>query len=55
MDPVRQRPLPVPRTQKLTIIAQDPGVRDQQNCIIRAVVELPAENLSPDRGVTVCM
>jgi hypothetical protein len=43
----RLRPLPVPRIQKLTIIAQDPGVRDENDCILRAVVELPAENLQP--------
>ena len=41
------RPLPVPRIQKLTIIAQDPGVRDENGCILRAVVELPAETLQP--------
>lgn len=39
------RPLPVPKIQKLTIIAQDPGVRDENNCILRAVVDLPAETL----------
>ena len=41
------RPLPVPKIQKLTIIAQDPGVRDDNACILRAVVELPAETLQP--------
>jgi hypothetical protein len=46
MDPIT-RPLPIPRTQKLTIIAQDPGVRDKEGCILRAEVELPAENLQP--------
>ncbi|HZA38445.1 MAG TPA: hypothetical protein VE486_04835 [Candidatus Baltobacteraceae bacterium] len=43
----RLRPLPVPRIQKLTIIAQDPGVRDENGCILRAAVELPAETLQP--------
>jgi hypothetical protein len=43
----KQRALPVRRTQKLTIIAQDPGVRDEKGCILRAVVELPAETLQP--------
>jgi hypothetical protein len=43
----RLRPLPVPRLQKLTIIAQDPGVRDENDCILRAAVELPAETLQP--------
>ena len=47
MSPPTPRPLPIPRTQKLTIIAQDPGVRDKAGCILRAVVELPAENLQP--------
>lgn len=42
-----KRPLPVPRTQKLTIIAQDPGVRDAQGCMVRALVTLPAETLQP--------
>lgn len=39
------RSLPKPRTQKLTVIAQDPGVRDRGGKIVRAVVELPAEDL----------
>jgi hypothetical protein len=41
------RPLPVPRTQTLTIIAQDPGVRDKERRILRAKVVLPAETLQP--------
>jgi hypothetical protein len=47
MNDSRLRSLPVPRSQKLTIIAQDPAVRDTQNCILKAVVDLPAETLQP--------
>lgn len=39
-----------PRTQRLTIIAQDPGVRVKQGrktCILRAQIEVPAEQLAP--------
>jgi hypothetical protein len=39
--------LPKPRTQRLTIIAQDPAVRDKNHRILRAVVEIPAETLQP--------
>jgi hypothetical protein len=41
------RSLPKPRTQKFTIIAQDPGVRDARKKIVRAQVEVPAELLQP--------
>lgn len=41
------RTLPKPRTQRLTIIAQDPGVRDRRGCILRATAEIPAEELQP--------
>jgi len=47
MNPPTHRPLPIPRKQTLTIIAQDPGVRDKNNRILRAKVELPAESLQP--------
>src|SRR5688572_30657603 len=41
---------PKPRTQRLTIVAQDPGVRigkGRQAKIVRAAVDLPAENFEP--------
>jgi hypothetical protein len=47
MNDTRLRPLPVPKIQKLTIIAQDPGVRDAKGRILRAKVDLPAEKLEP--------
>lgn len=37
---------PQPRTRRLTIIAQDPSVRDGKK-ILRATVEVPAEELAP--------
>lgn len=42
--------LPKPRTQWLTIIAQDPGVRiksGKKRTILKAKVEIPAEQLAP--------
>lgn len=41
------RKLPKPRSQKFTIIAQDPSVRDAAGRIIRAQVEVSAESLQP--------
>src|SRR5687767_14571231 len=41
------RPLPKPATQTFTIIAQDPGVRDRNGNIVRAKVQIPAEELQP--------
>lgn len=38
---------PLPRTRTLTIIAQDPGVRDENGRILTTQVEIPAEILSP--------
>ena len=41
------RSLPKPRTQKLTIIAQDPSAKDGAGKIVRARVDIPAESLQP--------
>ncbi len=41
------RRLPKPPTQKFTIIAQDPGLRDRRGKIVRAEVAVPAELLQP--------
>ena len=41
------RRLPKPPTQKFTIIAQDPGLRDRRGKIVRAQVSIPAELLQP--------
>jgi hypothetical protein len=37
----------LPRTRKLTIIAQDPAVTDSEGRILTTSVEIPAEELSP--------
>lgn len=37
----------LPRTRKLTIIAQDPAVVDSKGNILTTQVEIPAEELSP--------
>ena len=41
------RSLPKPRTQRLTIIAQDPSAKDGAGKIVRARVDIPAESLQP--------
>ena len=42
---MKQRP-PIPRTRKLTVIAQDPGLKTAAG-ILRSQVEVPAEELRP--------
>lgn len=39
-------PAALPRTRTLTVIAQDPAVRDAKHAIARAEVEIPAEDLA---------
>src|SRR5690349_21608236 len=39
-------PAALPRTRTLTVIAQDPDVRDGNGSIVRAEVEIPAEDLA---------
>lgn len=41
------RSAPIPRTRKLTVIAQDPSVLDQHGDILTTQIEIPAEELSP--------
>ncbi len=38
---------PLSRTRRLTIIAHDPSLRDQKGNIIKAAVDIPAEDLAP--------
>ncbi len=40
-------PAALPRTRTLTVIAQDPDVRGADGNIVRAQVEIPAEDLAP--------
>lgn len=37
---------PLPRTRRLTIIAHDPGLKDKKGNIVKAEVEIPAEDLA---------
>lgn len=37
----------LPRTRKLTIVAQDPGVLDEDDHILTTQIEIPAEELAP--------
>ncbi len=39
--------LPLPRTRKLRIIAQDPSVKDKDGNILTTEIEIPAEELAP--------
>jgi hypothetical protein len=39
--------VPLPRTRKLTIIAQDPSITDMDGNILLTEIEIPAEELSP--------
>jgi hypothetical protein len=39
-------PIPLPRTRKLVIIAQDPSIKDLDGKILTTEVEIPAEELS---------
>ena len=41
------REAPLPRTRKLTVIAQDPSVLDPHGVILTTQIEIPAEELSP--------
>ena len=41
-----QSTIPRARTRKLTIVAQDPAVRDSRGRIITAEVDVPAEELA---------
>jgi hypothetical protein len=38
---------PLPRTRRLTILAHDPSLKDKKGNIIKAAVEVPAEDLGP--------
>ena len=46
MPHVQQAPATRPRTRKLTIVAQDPAVRDKSGRILTANVDVPAEELA---------
>jgi hypothetical protein len=39
--------LSLPRTRRLTIIAQDPSVKDRNGNILKTAIEIPAEDLAP--------
>lgn len=41
------KPAPLPRTRRLTVIAQDPGVNGPDGQVLTTEIEIPAEELSP--------
>jgi len=41
---------PLSRTRKLTIIAQDPSVKDLSGNILKTQIEIPAEELAAARA-----